>query len=448
MTNLKYPIRIDSSETAKPAEDAHRELIEREDLRLRKARRRILFSFASAVIRPFLFLLVLSYLMGPALLPYRLHVIELIVVFAVIPALFATQRDQMQARRGIAALGTIGKMTHSELSTIWVRRHAVRDEIRASKPYIDVMHQQIGDSLTDSESEVTQVIEQISILVDMSQQQREHIARSIQSGKALTEHTQARVESNKQIVTGVETQLHEQTGELRTNFERIQGLANEVGALTPLIKVITSIAQQTSLLALNAEIEAARAGTAGRGFAVVAFEVRKLSVLSTQAAADIAVRITSTCSKVNTEMHQAKASIEKHEANSTMSHLIAELGHMQQEFTTNSKLLLEVIGEVDTNYQVSVDRLSQALGHIQFQDVMRQRMEHVQESLLEMRDHMLWLGDKNDDLAWDGTLDRGFTSILASHFDKYKMASQAVTHNAISGGDLAADHSRPVIELF
>jgi methyl-accepting chemotaxis protein len=448
MTNLKYPIRIDSSETAKPAEDAHRELIEREDLRLRKARRRILFSFASAVIRPFLFLLVLSYLMGPALLPYRLHVIELIVVFAVIPALFATQRDQMQARRGIAALGTIGKMTHSELSTIWVRRHAVRDEIRASKPYIDVMHQQIGDSLTDSESEVTQVIEQISILVDMSQQQREHIARSIQSGKALTEHTQARVESNKQIVTGVETQLHEQTGELRTNFERIQGLANEVGALTPLIKVITSIAQQTSLLALNAEIEAARAGTAGRGFAVVAFEVRKLSVLSTQAAADIAVRITSTCSKVNTEMHQAKASIQKHEANSTMGHLIAELGHMQQEFTTNSKLLLEVIGEVDTNYQVSVDRLSQALGHIQFQDVMRQRMEHVQESLLEMREHMLWLGDRPDDLVWDGAMERSFTSILASHFDKYKMASQAVTHNAISGGDLAADHSRPAIELF
>jgi methyl-accepting chemotaxis protein len=448
MANPKYPIRSDGSQKAEPAEDAHQELIEREDLRLRKARRRILFSLASAVIRPFLFLIVLSYLMGPALLPYRLHVIELIVLFAVVPAVFVTLRDGAQARRGIAALGAMGRMTDSELSTTWVGRYAVRDEIKASKPYIDVMHQQIGDSLTDSEREVTQVIEQIGILVEKSSLQREHIGRSIQSGKALTEHTQARVESNKQIVNGVETQLHEQTGELRTNFERIQGLANEVSALTPLIKVITSIAQQTSLLALNAEIEAARAGTAGRGFAVVAFEVRKLSVLSTKAAADIAAKITSTCSRVNDEMHQAKSSIEKHEANSTMSHLIAELGNMQQEFITNSKLLLEVIGEVDTNYQESVDRLSQALGHIQFQDVMRQRMEHVQESLLEMRDHMLWLGDRHDDLGWDGALDRSFTSILASHFDKYRMASQAVTHNAISGGDLVSDHSRPAIELF
>jgi methyl-accepting chemotaxis protein len=448
MTNLKYPIRIDSSPKDDPAEDAHRELIEREDHRLRKARRRILIQMASAVVRPPIFWLALSHWMGSAFVPYRLPVIVLSILFVFVPAILVAIWDLVQARRGIAALGTIGKMTQSELSTIWARRHAARDEIRASKPYIDVMHQQIGDSLTDSEREVTQVIEQISILVDMSQLQREHIALSMQSGKTLTEHTQARVESNRQIIAGVEMQLHEQTCELRTNFERIQGLANEVGALTPLIKVITSIAQQTSLLALNAEIEAARAGTAGRGFAVVAFEVRKLSVLSTKAAADIAARITSTCSKVNTEMHQAKASIQKHEVNNTMNHLIAELGHMQLEFTTNSKLLLEVIGEVDTNYQVSVDRLSQALGHIQFQDVMRQRLEHVQESLLEMRDHMLWLGDKNDDLAWDGTLDRGFASILASHFDKYKMASQAVTHNAISGGDLAADHSRPAIELF
>lgn len=432
--------------------DSQREPVDvlgaRDDYRLRHAHRRMFLSLASGVVRPLFFFAALSYLMGPAFLPYRLHVTELLIVIAVLPAVFLTLRDRVQARRGIAALGKIGKMTAAELSRLDARHNAVRDEIRASKPYIDVMHQQIGDSLADSEREVTQVIEQIGILVEKSNQQREHIGRSIQSGKALTEHTQARVESNKKIVAGVETQLQEQTGELRTNFERFQGLANEVGALTPLIKVITSIAQQTSLLALNAEIEAARAGTAGRGFAVVAFEVRKLSVLSTQAAADIAAKITSTCSKVNTEMHLAKASIQKHETNSTVSHLIAELGDMQQEFITNSRLLLEVIGEVDTNYQESVDRLSQALGHIQFQDVMRQRMEHVQESLLEMRDHLLWLGDAHDDHEWEGAVDRSFTSILAGHFDKYKMASQAVTHNAVSGGDLVSDHSRPAIELF
>jgi methyl-accepting chemotaxis protein len=448
MANLDDPIRSDGSQKVDPAEDPFHELQEREDHRLRNARRRILLATTSAILRPAIFWVVLSYWMGPAFDPYRLHAAELLLLLAIAPAVVIAVRDFMQARSGIAALGAIGKMTKAELSSTLARRYAMRDEIRASKPYVDVMNQQIGDSLTDSESAVMQVIEQLSVLVEKSKEQREHIGRSIQSGKALTERTQARGESNKQTVVGVEMQFQGQTVELRTNFKRIQGLADEVGALTPLIKVITSIAQQTSLLALNAEIEAARAGNAGKGFAVVAFEVRKLSVLSTKAAADIANRINSTCAKVNTELDQARASVEQHETNNTMNTMIVELGQMQQEFITNGKLLLDVIDEVDINYGETVTRLSQALGHIQFQDVMRQRMEHVQESLLEMRDHLLWMGDRADDLAWDGALDRSFTLILAGHFDRYKMASQAVTHNAISGGDMVSDHSRPAIELF
>ena len=131
-----------------------------------------------------------------------------------------------------------------------------------------------------------------------------------------------------------------------------------------------------------------------------------------------------------------------------MSHLIGELSNMQQEFTSNSQLLLEVIGEVDSNYQESVNRLSQALGHIQFQDVMRQRMEHVQGALLEMREHLLDLAAKTNDASWEGTLERNFQQILASQFEKYRMASQTSTHLAVSGGGSSADNSRSAIELF
>lgn len=420
----------------------------REDYRMRQAHRRILAALASGVIRPAIFLAALSYLMGPAFLPYRLHVIELLILIAVLPVVFVALRAKAQARRGVAALGVIGKMTHSELSNVEVRHNAVRDELRSCKPNIEVMQKQIGDSLAESDLEVSKVIEQIAVLIEKSTSQREHIRRSIQSGKDLTENTHARVESNKETIAAIESQLEKQTGELRSNYERIQNLAKEVGALTPLIKVITSIAKQTSLLALNAEIEAARAGKTGRGFAVVAFEVRKLAVLSTQAAADIGTRINATCARVYAEMEEVKSTIEKHMASETMSHLIDELGHMQKEFTVNSELLLEVIGEVDANYQESVHRLSQALGHIQFQDVMRQRMEHVQAALIEMGEHLLLLSFNADDPSWDGSLETTFQKILAGHFDKYRMASQAVTHRAVSGGSQISDHSRPSIELF
>lgn len=448
MATASEAINNDELNRNVPREEHAEEAQRQRNDRLSRARRRILFLAASAVVRPSLFFFALSYLMGPALAPYRLPVIGLIVILAFVPAVALAFRELAEARSGIAALGRIGKLTVSELANVEARHFALRDEIKDSKQYIDVIHDQIGDSLAESEQQVTQVIEQISLLVDRSSLQREHIGHSVKSGKDLTEKTGVRVENNKEIIASIEKQLTEQNGELRSNYERIQGLAGEVCALTPLIKVITSIAQQTSLLALNAEIEAARAGKAGRGFAIVAYEVRKLAVLSTQAAADISTKINSTCKRVFTEMEDVRASIERHAANNNMSHLMAELGLMQCEFATNSRLLLEVIGEVDANYGESVNRLSQALGHIQFQDVMRQRMEHVQGALLEMREHMRWLAGLHDDRGWQGPIHPSFKSILASHVDQYRMASQTITHQSTTGKVSSFGLSRPAIELF
>lgn len=416
--------------------------------RLRRVRNRLLLQILLGLICDLAFYLSFSHVLGPAFIPYQGRTVGLLLVFMVIPLLMVEWRNWVEARRGIAELGIVGTLSKSQLANVRARRGAMRDELKDSEPYIDVMRGQIGDSLAESEREVMQVIEEIGILNGKAACQREHIAQSIQSGRALTENTQLKVENNKQIIAAIEMQLQEQTGELRHNLERIQNLAGEVGDLTPLIKVITSIAKQTNLLALNAEIEAAQAGKAGRGFAVVAFEVRKLAVLSTKAAADVAAKINSTCDKVHREMTDAQTALEEREATDVMSHLVADLTGMQHDFNDNSRLLLEVITEVDKNYEESVIRLSQALGHIQFQDVMRQRMEHVQEALLEMREHMQHMSEKAFDFTWDGRFERPFKEILAAHLDRYRMASQTVTHQAVAGGGAGKDHSRPAIELF
>jgi methyl-accepting chemotaxis protein len=390
----------------------------------------------------------LSWLLGHNLDPCAFRVAGLLLVCVFIPGIIYKLGHWAEAKSAVADMWAFGRLTFGQISHMLSSRNALETEIADSRQYIDVMHGQIGDSLAESEREVMKVIEQIGTLNEQASEKRAHINASIQSGKELTKSTHERVESSREVLTALEMQVEEQNAEMRTNFERIEGLAEEVQALTPLIRVITSIAQQTSLLALNAEIEAARAGSAGRGFSVVAIEVRKLSVLSTKAAAEIAAKINATCRRVDTEMTEAKLSLELYESKAGMQHLIAGLGEMQQEFIKNGELLLEVISEVDSSYDECIHRMTEALGHIQFQDVMRQRMEHVQAALEEMKAHMLMLAGKLNDPAWEGELESTFSKLLAAHLNQYRMASQTITHLAVSGGEPGAAHDRPAIELF
>jgi hypothetical protein len=75
-------------------------------------------------------------------------------------------------------------------------------------------------------------------------------------------------------------------------------------------------------------------------------------------------------------------------------------------------------------------------------------MEHVQSTLIEMRDHLQILSTKPDDHSWDGKLDVTFNTMLAGHLDKYHMASQTATHLAVSGDISESANSGPAIELF
>ncbi|MBC9248939.1 chemotaxis protein [Pseudomonas alcaligenes] len=77
------------------------------------------------------------------------------------------------------------------------------------------------------------------------------------------------------------------TGQLQRSGQQIERLEAETAGVGQVLEVITSIAQQTNLLALNAAIEAARAGEAGRGFAVVADEVRTLASRTQQSTGEI-----------------------------------------------------------------------------------------------------------------------------------------------------------------
>ena len=111
----------------------------------------------------------------------------------------------------------------------------------------------------------------------------------------------------------------------------ISSLKDEVGQITDLLNVITSIADQTNLLALNAAIEAARAGEAGRGFSVVADEVRALANRSQESTVEIGRLV----EKMNLSSVKSVQAMEKAEAAASGGiHLVELVTKAMKELST------------------------------------------------------------------------------------------------------------------
>ncbi|WP_217877187.1 methyl-accepting chemotaxis protein [Pseudoalteromonas shioyasakiensis] len=282
----------------------------------------------------------------------------------------------------------IGKLASSfnimvdKLSQLLKEIHNQSEQAQVAAKSLDEISQQ-AKSLNDIQSQAIEVIsssvyENSTAVKEVSQ----NCAEAASNATAANQKTKEGLQVVQQGVSSVESVADTLTKSL-TDLNQLEASVNEV---TVILSVISNIAEQTNLLALNAAIEAARAGEQGRGFAVVADEVRTLASRTQSSTLEIQDKIDSLQSATNAVTQRIRSSdnqIKEAVINSE------KVGHMLDEISVQAK----AISDANMTIASASEQQSQVTEEI------AQRLNEVQDTSRKSQQQTQSISDSSSKLA-------------------------------------------------
>ena len=306
----------------------------------------------------------------------------------------------------------------------------VAQDIATLRHAFAVLRRQVDATIESSEKAVISMMERMNRVHRNAFDLRGRIMEAVERSQALSSDSLNSAGQHGQAVSALAQHQSKFEADAAENQGRVKAVAERVRQLTPLATLISEISRQTNLLAINASIEAARAGQEGAGFKVVAAEVRRLSTQTAEAARQISEGITQAASSIDAEMAQVEAMQGDSAA--------AQLGEIAQHIQVMSDTLGDVVpylGQLSSNMDAGMATVTEdiinTLGDMQFQDINRQLLEQINNALGSLSDHFSQIYELIDGQAPPPP--EMLEELLARWTDNYVMQSQRVAHEAAMG---------------
>ena len=193
----------------------------------------------------------------------------------------------------------------------------------------------------------------VTAVTEMSSTAQE-VAASASNAATATSDAARESDAARGVVSGAINSINRLVGEVHTASGVIEQLAQETAKIGSVVEVIRGIAEQTNLLALNAAIEAARAGEQGRGFAVVADEVRSLAGRTQQSTKEINEMLQRLQGGVKQAVEVMQASEDRsQETVQEASHIASSLDSMVMAVSTINDMNIQIATAAEEQHAVS-----------------------------------------------------------------------------------------------
>ncbi len=195
-------------------------------------------------------------------------------------------RRQAHGRDGRDEIGSLkasAQEMHSRLLEMIGHISETTEQLSAAAEEMSIVTVQTREGIQQQQSETEQVATAMNEMTATVQE----VANNITLSAEAAETTYRDTDNGRQIIEGTIQDIQQLASRIEHGAETVQQLEQHSGEISGVLDVIKGVAEQTNLLALNAAIEAARAGEQGRGFAVVADEVRTLASRTQQSTEEI-----------------------------------------------------------------------------------------------------------------------------------------------------------------